>query len=78
MNSKSFQDQTALTSISVRLRQAENIGLSQQAVAKQQLCSQLSTVRDLEEDHTHPNLVYTFLRGYISSYARLLNIPEEE
>ncbi|SNC58928.1 cytoskeleton protein RodZ [Sodalis endosymbiont of Henestaris halophilus] len=77
MNTESLQDQIP-TSTGGRLRQArENMGLSQQAIAKR-LCLKLSTVRDIENDHANPNLNSTFLRGYIRSYARLVHIAEEE
>lgn len=73
MNSKSFQDQTALTSIGIRLRQAENIGLSQQAVVAKQLCSKLPTVRDIEDDHTYRLHFFTRLYQFLCT----INIPEE-
>ncbi|MGL9769632.1 MAG: cytoskeleton protein RodZ [Sodalis sp. (in: enterobacteria)] len=77
MNTEVLQDKV-LTTMGGRLRQArENMGLSQQAVAKQ-LCLKVSTVQDIENDHVNPNLASTFLRGYIRSYARLVQISEEE
>ncbi|BAE75036.1 Cytoskeleton protein RodZ [Sodalis glossinidius str. 'morsitans'] len=77
MNTEALQDQ-APTTTGGRLRQArENMGLSQQAVAER-LCLKVSTVRDIEDDHVNPNLSSTFLRGYIRSYARLVDISEEE
>lgn len=77
MNTESIHDKVSTTT-GGRLRQArENMGLSQQAVAKK-LCLKVSTVRDIEDDHDNPNLASTFLRGYIRSYARLVNISEEE
>ncbi|AFP85216.1 Helix-turn-helix protein [secondary endosymbiont of Ctenarytaina eucalypti] len=77
MNSESLQDH-ALTTTGGRLRQArEYIGLSQQAVAER-LCLKVSTVRNIEEDYLDPNLSSTFMRGYIRSYARLVQISDEE
>lgn len=78
MNTEARQDQTAPTTTGRRLRQArENMGLSQQDVAKR-LCLKVSTIRDIEEDNANLNLASTFLRGYIRSYARLVHISEEE
>lgn len=77
MNTEARQDQAPI-STGGRLRQArENLGLTQQAVARR-LCLKISTVCDIEDDHANPNLASTFLRGYIRSYARLVNISEEE
>lgn len=77
MNTKALQDQ-APTTTGRRLRQArENMGLSQQTVAKR-LCLKEATVRDIEDDHINSKLVSTFLRGYICSYARMVHISEEE
>ncbi|MDE9500286.1 cytoskeleton protein RodZ, partial [Xenorhabdus bovienii] len=36
------------------------------------------TVRDIEEDTIPSNLTSTFLRGYIRSYAKLVQVPESE
>lgn len=77
MNTESSQDQTAPMTTGEHLRQArEKMGLSQQAVAER-LCLKLSTVRDLEEDNTQADLASTFLRGYIRSYAKFVQIPED-
>ncbi|CUX96602.1 cytoskeleton protein RodZ [Candidatus Doolittlea endobia] len=77
MNIEALQDQ-APTTTGGYLRQArENMGLSQQSVAER-LRLNVSTVQDIENDHVNPNLASTFLRGYIRSYARLVQISEEE
>lgn len=61
-----------------RLRQGrERLGLTQQQVAER-LCLKLSTVRNIEEDKAPDGLVSTFVRGYIRSYAKLVQIPEQE
>lgn len=78
MNTEATQDKTATNSPGERLRQArESRGFTQQNVAER-LCLKLSTVRDIEEDKNPTGLASTFLRGYIRSYARLVNIPEDE
>lgn len=78
MNIEATQDQHAAQTTGVRLRNArERLGLSQHAVAER-LCLKVSTIRDIEEDRAPIDLVSTFLRGYIRSYARLVHIPEEE
>jgi len=78
MNTETSQDNTVSMSTGERLRQArERLGFTQQFVAER-LCLKLSTVRDLEEDKTSPELALTFLRGYIRSYAKLVQLPEEE
>ncbi|MBG6243693.1 cytoskeleton protein RodZ [Candidatus Symbiopectobacterium sp. 'North America'] len=61
-----------------RLRQArEHMGLTQQTVAER-LCLKVTTVREIEEGSTSPDLAPTFLRGYIRSYAKLVHLPESE
>ncbi|MGL9760513.1 MAG: cytoskeleton protein RodZ [Symbiopectobacterium sp.] len=61
-----------------RLRQArEHMGLTQQTVAER-LCLKVTTVREIEESSTSPDLAPTFLRGYIRSYAKLVHLPESE
>lgn len=78
MNTEANQEKTAAHSTGERLRLArEARGLSQQNVAER-LCLKLSTVRDIEEDKNPANLAATFLRGYIRSYARLVQVPEDE
>lgn len=78
MNTEATQENSAVHSTGERLRLArEQMGLTQQNVAER-LCLKLSTVRDIEEDKSPPDLASTFLRGYIRSYARLVHIPEEE
>ncbi|WP_071844121.1 MULTISPECIES: cytoskeleton protein RodZ [Edwardsiella] len=78
MNTEASQDQAAPMSTGERLRQGrERLGLTQQQVAER-LCLKLSTVRDIEEDKAPDGLVSTFVRGYIRSYAKLVQIPEQE
>ncbi|MGL4859635.1 MAG: cytoskeleton protein RodZ [Enterobacteriaceae bacterium] len=78
MNIETNQENSEITSIGTRLRQArEKLGLSQQAVAER-LCLMLSTVREIEEDRISPKLAPTFARGYVRSYAKLVEIPEDE
>ena len=78
MNTEATQEKSAVNSTGERLRLArEHMGLSQQNVAER-LCLKLTTVRDIEEDKSPPDLASTFLRGYIRSYARLVHVPEEE
>lgn len=61
-----------------RLRQArEQLGYSQAQVAER-LCLKNSVVRALEEDTLTSELAPTFIRGYVRSYARLVNLPEQE
>lgn len=78
MNTEDNTPQNAPLSTGERLRLArEQLGLDQAAVAHR-LCLKVSTVRDIERNHISPDLATTFIRGYIRSYARLVNIPEEE
>ena len=53
----------------------EQRGLSQADVAKQMHLS-LQTVKDLEHDEYDHVGVRTFVRGYLCTYARLINFPE--
>lgn len=78
MNTEASQDTTVAMTIGQRLREArENLGWSQQSVAER-LCLRLSTIRELEDDNTPSDLSSTFLRGYIRSYAKLINLSEDE
>ncbi|WKX25707.1 cytoskeleton protein RodZ [Tatumella ptyseos] len=77
MNTEANQD-IIKASAGERLRQArEAKGLTQQNVADR-LCLKLSTVRDIEDDKAPAELAATFLRGYIRSYARLVQVPEAD
>ncbi|MBT0728130.1 cytoskeleton protein RodZ [Rosenbergiella australiborealis] len=77
MNTEANQE-TIRISAGERLRHArEAKGMTQQNVADR-LCLKLSTVRDIEDDKAPAELAATFLRGYIRSYARLVQIPEGE
>lgn len=78
MNTEATQEKSAVPSTGERLRLArESKGLTQQNVAER-LCLKVSTVRDIEEDKSPTDLAATFLRGYIRSYARLVNVPEDD
>ncbi len=78
MNTEANQEKSNVNSTGERLRSArELIGLTQQNVAER-LCLKLTTIREIEEDRVSPDLASTFLRGYIRSYARLVQVPEEE
>jgi len=78
MNTEATQEKSAVQSTGERLRIArEAKGLTQQNVAER-LCLKVSTVRDIEEDKSPTDLAATFLRGYIRSYARLVNVPEDD
>ncbi len=78
MNTEATQEKSAVQSTGERLRLArESKGLTQQNVAER-LCLKVSTVRDIEEDKSPADLAATFLRGYIRSYARLVNVPEDD
>ncbi len=78
MNTEATQEKSAVQSTGERLRIArEAKGLTQQNVAER-LCLKVSTVRDIEEDKSPVDLAATFLRGYIRSYARLVNVPEDD
>lgn len=78
MNTEASQENKATMTTGERLRQArEQLGLSHQAVAER-LCLKVSTIRQIEDETTPPDLAPTFLRGYIRSYAKLVHVPEEE
>ncbi|AKC31863.1 cytoskeleton protein RodZ [Candidatus Pantoea carbekii] len=79
MNNEAIQEKSAsLYSTGERLRLArENMGLTQQNIAER-LCLKLSTVRAIEEDRAPDNVSFTFLRGYICSYARLVHVSEDD
>ncbi|AYA39475.1 cytoskeleton protein RodZ [Xenorhabdus nematophila] len=77
MKTETYPEEANLT-VGQILRQArEKNELSQQIVADR-LCLKLSTVRDIEEDTIPSNITPTFLRGYIRSYAKLVQIPESD
>lgn len=78
MNIEANQETAAKKTPGERLRLArEAKGMTQQNVADK-LCLKLSTVRDIEADNAPAELASTFLRGYIRSYARLVQVPENE
>lgn len=78
MNTETTLENTTPATPGERLRQArEHMGLTQQTVAER-LCLKVTTVREIEEGSTSPDLAPTFLRGYIRSYAKLVHLPESE
>ncbi|MGL9750541.1 MAG: cytoskeleton protein RodZ [Symbiopectobacterium sp.] len=78
MNTEATLENTIPATPGERLRQArEHMGLTQQTVAER-LCLKVTTVREIEEGSTFPDLAPTFLRGYIRSYAKLVHLPESE
>lgn len=78
MNTEATLENTTPATPGERLRQArEHMGLTQQTVAER-LCLKVTTVREIEEGSTSPDLAPTFLRGYIRSYAKLVHLPEGE
>ncbi|VFP78854.1 Cytoskeleton protein RodZ [Candidatus Erwinia haradaeae] len=78
MTIEATQDKYHITLIGERLRDArEKMGLTQQHIAER-LCLKVSIIQDIEEDTVSSSLASTFLRGYIRSYARLVEVSEEE
>lgn len=78
MNIDAPKELTPLAEIGRRLGEArESLNLSQQVVAEQ-LRLKVTTVRELEEGLNPLGLAPTFIRGYIRSYAKLVQVPEEE
>lgn len=77
MNTEATQDTTEAKLPGERLREArERLGLTQQIIAER-LCLKITTVRGIEDGTTPADLAPTFLRGYIRSYAKLVNLPED-
>lgn len=77
-NTESSQDNRKSMTTGQRLCKArEKLGLSHQEVAER-LCLKISTVRDIEGDSMPEDLAFTFVRGYIRSYAKLVHLPEDE
>ncbi|MDB6373386.1 cytoskeleton protein RodZ [Photorhabdus bodei] len=77
MNTETTPEQAYLTAGQLLRQAREQHGLTQQTVADR-LCLKLSTIRDIEEDNIPATMVPTFLRGYVRSYAKLVQIPEAE
>ncbi|MCC8456915.1 cytoskeleton protein RodZ [Photorhabdus aegyptia] len=77
MNTETTPEQAYLTAGQLLRQAREQHGLTQQTVADR-LCLKLSTIRDIEEDNIPTTMVPTFLRGYVRSYAKLVQIPEAE
>lgn len=77
MNSESFVPEEPVSrTVGECLREArEKMGLADQDIATR-LCLKISTVSDIEENRFSPELSATFWRGYVRSYARLVNLPE--
>nr|BET44855.1 MAG: hypothetical protein ACHINZ_5300 [Candidatus Aschnera chinzeii] len=55
----------------------KNLGLSKDAVA-QHLCLKTSIITDIEENTNLNNIEPAFFRGYVRSYAKLINISDDE
>ncbi|MGP1959906.1 MAG: cytoskeleton protein RodZ, partial [Arsenophonus sp. NC-TX2-MAG3] len=77
MNSKPKIEKIEITVGQRLLQEREALGLSRESVAEK-LCLKVCTVRKIEEDSNSHSVDPTFLRGYIRSYAKLVNIPEKE
>lgn len=77
MNTETTPEQAYLTAGQLLRQAREQHGLTQQTVADR-LCLKLSTIRDIEEDNIPATMVPAFLRGYVRSYAKLVQIPEAE
>ncbi|MGP1956227.1 MAG: cytoskeleton protein RodZ [Arsenophonus sp. NC-PE1-MAG3] len=77
MNSKPKTEKTEITVGQRLLQEREALSLSRESVAER-LCLKVCTVRKIEEDSNSHSVDPTFLRGYIRSYAKLVNIPEKE
>ncbi|MDR0805661.1 MAG: cytoskeleton protein RodZ [Enterobacteriaceae bacterium] len=78
MNTDAPHEQTPLAEIGRRLSDArKELNLSQETVAEQ-LRLKVTTVRELEDGLNPLALAPTFIRGYIRSYARLVQLPEDE
>ncbi len=78
MNTEIMQEQEVQKTTGMRLRQArERLGFTRQVVAER-LCLTASTIRSIEEDKAQSNLAPLFFRGYVRSYARLVQLPEDD
>ncbi|SFN64157.1 cytoskeleton protein RodZ [Xenorhabdus japonica] len=77
MKTETYPEEANLTTGQILRQAREKHELSQQTVADR-LCLKLSTVRDIEEDNIPSNISPTFLRGYIRTYAKLVQVPESE
>lgn len=79
MNTDTPQErETPLAEIGYRLSEARKaLNLSQRSVAEQ-LRLKVSTVRELEDGLNPLDLAPTFIKGYIRSYAKLVQVPEDE
>ncbi len=77
MNIDITQQQTVPTT-GARLREArERMGFTRQVIAER-LCLTVSIIRGIEEDKAQSSLTPLFFRGYVRSYAKLVDIPEDE
>ncbi|MCD1124672.1 cytoskeleton protein RodZ [Jinshanibacter sp. LJY008] len=79
MNTDTPQErETPLAEIGYRLSEARKaLNLSQRSVAEQ-LRLKVSTIRELEDGLNPLDLAPTFIKGYIRSYAKLVQVPEDE
>ena len=74
MNNSQSQDNLQLTLGQFLTQRREQLQLSRETVADR-LCLKLTTVREIEEDALKEGNP-TFIRGYVRTYAKLLQIPE--
>lgn len=78
MNNENKIVENLTTTIGQQLKHArEQMGLDAKDVAEQ-LCLKKSMINDIENDTCPPEVALTFFRGYVRSYAKLVNLPEEQ
>lgn len=78
MNTDAPKELIPLAEVGRRLSEArELLNLSQKAVAEH-LRLKVTTIRELEEGLNPLCLAPTFIHGYIRSYAKLVQVPENE
>lgn len=78
MNTEKKIEENSTTTIGQQLKHArEQMGLDAKDVAEQ-LCLKKSMINDIENDTCPPEVALTFFRGYIRSYAKLVNLSEEQ
>lgn len=78
MNTENKIEEKSTTTIGQQLKHArEQMGLDAKDVAEQ-LCLKKSMINDIENDRCPPEVALTFFRGYVRSYAKLVNLPEEQ
>lgn len=55
----------------------KKMGFTKKEIANR-LCLKISIIHDIEKDFVNEKICTTFLKGYITSYARLVKVPENE